>query len=263
MSLHHLQLDQITVAHLRALIDSEVREGKDIEYKEQMPGTTEGNKHEFLADIVSFANCGGGDILYGISDKRDPQGNTTGIPDTLTGVTIANLDLERRRLGDIIRTGLEPRVSSISFYVVQLDESKAVLIIRIPRSWSSPHLVKYQGSSRFYSRSSAGKYQLDVNEIRSAFLQSEALTKKLQDFRLDRLSQIANNTGPIQLTGKGFIVLHLIPFQALGMSRQLNPSALLEASRRIGSLRAISCLLSGSRYNLDGVVSYSKERENT
>ncbi len=55
-----------------------------------------------------------------------------------------------------------------------------MLVIRIPRSYGAPHMVTFQNTSRFYTRNSAGKHQLDVSEIRSAFALSETARSALR-----------------------------------------------------------------------------------
>ena len=258
MSLRHVQLEQITQAHLEALIDNEVSESKEIDYKEQLSVATEGDKKEFLADVVSFANCGGGDMLYGVSERRDDQNRPMGVPASLKGIVIPNLDLEKLRLESLVRDGIEPRIAGVAFQPVPLDGSRAILIIRIPQSWSSPHMVKYQNASRFYSRNSAGKYPLDVNEIRNAFPQGETLANKLRDFRLDRLAQIANNAGPVKLGGMGIIVLHLIPFQAFDPGLRFALAPLVKDSKKLEPVYATGWK---HRYNFEGIVSYSTSQQ--
>jgi hypothetical protein len=48
---------------------------------------------------------------------------------------------------------------------VAVAHDEVVLRIRIPPSWAAPHIVTFQGLSRFYPRNSAGKYPLDAGEI--------------------------------------------------------------------------------------------------
>ncbi|MCD6594362.1 ATP-binding protein, partial [bacterium] len=63
-------IDQISEEDLQALIDNSVLEGKTIEYKQSLPGNSDSDKKEFLADISSFANASGGDLIYGILEDR-------------------------------------------------------------------------------------------------------------------------------------------------------------------------------------------------
>ena len=75
-------IDQITEEDLQALIDNSVLEIKTIEYKQSLPSNAESAKKEFLADVSSFANASGGDIIYGIVEDKE-----TGTPKSLEGLT--------------------------------------------------------------------------------------------------------------------------------------------------------------------------------
>ncbi|GAJ18756.1 unnamed protein product, partial [marine sediment metagenome] len=63
-------VNEITKDDLQALIDNSVLEGKTIEYKQSLPGNSDSDKKEFLADICSFSNTSGGDLIYGITEDR-------------------------------------------------------------------------------------------------------------------------------------------------------------------------------------------------
>ncbi len=96
-------LDAISEDDLLALISNGVREGRAIDYKRELPGNSDGEKKEFLADVSSFANTSGGDLVFGIDEAQ-------GLPTQLTGVRSANADLEIRRLDSILASGLDPRI---------------------------------------------------------------------------------------------------------------------------------------------------------
>jgi len=72
-------IDEITEADLQNLVNNAVLELKTLDYKRILPGNSDGEKKEFLADIVSFANSMGGDIIYGISE------NNNHVPTSLDG----------------------------------------------------------------------------------------------------------------------------------------------------------------------------------
>ncbi len=61
------EFDTITKEDIEALVTDAVPEDRTIEYKQQLPGGTDEDKREFLADVSSFANAAGGDVLYGNS----------------------------------------------------------------------------------------------------------------------------------------------------------------------------------------------------
>ena len=62
-------IDQITEIDLKSLIDNSVIERKTLDYKAALPGNSESDKKEFLADISSFANSIGGGKLGSALDS--------------------------------------------------------------------------------------------------------------------------------------------------------------------------------------------------
>ena len=60
-------IDGIKKSDIELLISNQIQESRTIEYKESLPGNSDQDKREFLADISSFANAAGGDLLYGIT----------------------------------------------------------------------------------------------------------------------------------------------------------------------------------------------------
>ena len=118
----------LTIADIESLIANGVRESRDIEYKLKLPGNSDDEKKEFLADVSSFANAIGGDILYGISESD-------GVPVSIEGLNDFDEDKERLRLEAIIRNGIEPRIQGLELCVFRTTpDNKAVLLIRVPRS---------------------------------------------------------------------------------------------------------------------------------
>src|SRR5664279_4501663 len=92
------EFDSIAKADVETLVTNAVAEARTIEYKQQLPGNNDDEKREFLADVSSFANAGGGDIVYGIVEKRDSDNRPTGIPEKAEGLVNINADAEIRRL---------------------------------------------------------------------------------------------------------------------------------------------------------------------
>jgi len=56
-------LDEITEGDLQRLITDRIEENRQLEYKRELPSTSEGEKREFVRDVVSFANSAGGHII--------------------------------------------------------------------------------------------------------------------------------------------------------------------------------------------------------
>ncbi len=70
-------LESITESDLQALVDAQTAEQRIMEYKQALLGNIADDKKEFLADVSSFANAAGGNLLFGI-------GGQAGIPVSLT-----------------------------------------------------------------------------------------------------------------------------------------------------------------------------------
>ena len=75
--------DAITKADIDALIADAVNESKTLEYKQELPPKLKGERKEFLADVSSFGNASGGDIIYGIKAAIDETGKKTGAPESV------------------------------------------------------------------------------------------------------------------------------------------------------------------------------------
>jgi len=102
-------IDDIKEEDLQTLVNNSVSERKTIEYKQSLPKDSDSDKKEFLADISSFANASGGDIILGMAEDKN-----TGAPKSLDGLSIENPDQETLRLESIIRDGIEPRIPSVT-----------------------------------------------------------------------------------------------------------------------------------------------------
>lgn len=250
----HKPLEKIDRADIEGIVKDGVREGRTIEYKQGLPGNKDSDKKEFLADISSFANASGGIILFGISEKRDSQGHTTGIPDKVVGLGAVNLDVETRRMEDLIRNGISPRLSRIHTRSIDGFEGGPVIAVRIQKSLNNPHMVTYQGSSRFYSRTSAGKYPLDIGEIRAAFLSSEDIPDRIRRFREERVANILASETPIPVSNGPTLIYHLIPVQSVNSTARYSMDELLINSEEFWALSAEGMT---SRFNMDGILRYS------
>jgi Putative DNA-binding domain len=237
-------LNEVAEKELQALIAGGVREGRTIDYKLTLPGNTDAEKKEFLADASSFANTSGGDIVFGIDEDK-------GLPIQVTGVQSGDLDVEIRRLDSILASGLEPRIR-YAIRPVICTGGKQVLVLRVERSWAGPHRVVFKGDDRFHARNSAGKYALDVNELRTAFTLSSTVTERIRAFRTDRIIALSNNQTPVPFLDDPKTVIHLIPIDSFASQSSYD---LLPLYNNPALLRPMGYPSSYSRrLNLEGVI---------
>jgi hypothetical protein len=250
MNIENIAFEEINNVFLQNLLDNQVQEGKTIEYKEYLTISSDSEKKEFLADISSFSNSSGGLIIFGIKEDK-------GIPIELLGLEIIDIDMEIQRIENIIRDGIEPRIWGISIKTIIINESRRVIVIKIPKSWALPHMVSFSGQSKFYSRNSIGKYPLDVSEIRNLFSQSSTLSDQINNFRLERLSTIVSDDTPIPLEEGAKLVVHLIPFVSFSPNVNVN---LIDFG-----LKPPNPIYSSGyngRFNFDGFLSFCNTSDN-
>jgi hypothetical protein len=109
---------------------------------------------------------------------------------------------------------------------VPLASGRYVLIIRSERSWYGPHRVIFKGDSRFYGRTSNGKYELDVTDLRNAFLFANTAAEKVAAFRSERVIALENGQPLAPLAGGPKLVMHCMALESFGAKPQYDVLAL-------------------------------------
>ncbi|HVC80408.1 MAG TPA: ATP-binding protein, partial [Chloroflexota bacterium] len=117
-----MQFNAVAWDDIEALVTVGRPEDRALEYKQELPGNSDDDKKEFLADLSALANTAGGDLIYGIEEQRDAQGKPTGIPTSIHGITVANMDSEIRRLENLLRDSVEPRMLGIRMKPLQAQD---------------------------------------------------------------------------------------------------------------------------------------------
>lgn len=144
--------------------------------------------------------------------------------------------------------------------VVALESGNQALIVRIPRSFSAPHMVKHSGVSRFCGRNANGKYDLDVHELRLAFNAGEAYAERLRSFRLDRINRLVSGEAPVKLSGEHLIVLHILPLDAVRREGRLQTEELSQANQE-HRLKPMNSSGWGPSFNFEGIILKSNDGE--
>ncbi|MBL7851672.1 MAG: ATP-binding protein [Cyclobacteriaceae bacterium] len=245
-------INNITEVDIQNLILNKVIENKVLEYKRDLNISKDSDKKEFLADVTSFANAGGGDILIGVSSD-----NTTGEPQKLVGIATTNIDYELQKIDQVILSGIRPKISGLQIWPIKLAEASYVILVRIPNSWNSPHMVTLQSTNKFYTRSSNGKHLMDVDELRMSFTLSERISEKINAFRLDRIGKIFANESYLPLPAlTGRVVLHIIPFSAFSNASRFDFSKVQNYQTQLRPMRAGGW---DHQFNLDGFIGFSND----
>jgi len=231
---------------LLGLVAGQVPEGKTIDYKQELPGSSDGAKKDFLADLCSFANAGGGHIIYGMTENE-------GLPVELIGVA-GDIDKAVLRLESMARDGIRPPISGLELVRVALANGNSSIVASIPKSWNPPHQVIFQKDYRFYTRGSAGKQHIDVDELRRIVLLSQEIGERVRQFRAGRIAAVISGDTPITLDAGARQILHIVPLNAFGTGATVNLAPVIQdrgpfvtAMNRGGSIR----------HNVDGLLAYS------
>jgi hypothetical protein len=250
MALLDLVLENIAERDLQRLIDTAASESLYIDYKRESYGRSDSDHAEYLADISSFANTSGGDLVIGMTEDR-------GIPTGFSGLS-GDPDAEKRRLEEIARSGLEPRIRTLGFRGITLSDGLYVLIVRIPKSYSGPHRINFKNRNRFFARASSGKYEPNVEELRGLFTQATQLADSIRSFRIDRLVRIGAGEAPIALSRDTTkVVLHVVPSPSFADRRLMDVISSIAAGTHVPlPLRGPG---GGNRQavNLDGYVNHT------
>jgi hypothetical protein len=242
--------DTIDWQVINDLLVNKVAEKKTLDYKASLPNRTDKAIKDFLADVCSFANTSGGHIVYGVSEKRNEK-SKTGLPEAIVGITGETADEAIRRLENVIRDSIRPRVKVQTKQIQDPKSSFEVVVMYIPQSLSAPHMVTHGGSSRFHARDSRGKYLLDVDQIRSAFLAAESVPERIRQFREQRLAQIIADETPVPLLQSHRVVLHTIPISAF--QRPSSSQKIVFTAEMCDRIRGITSA-HNYQHNFDGYV---------
>jgi len=246
------RFEDIRSEDLLRLIEDKISERKTLEYKQTLNIGGQDERAEFLADISSFANASGGDIVFGIAEERDQSGRATGIPKEIVPLRIANPSAECARIEQIIESGIEPRIPVIQVKSLEMPNIGPVIVARIGKSWIAPHMVSYANRTRFYSRNGTGKMQLDVQQIGAAFALQRGLGERLRDWKSERITKAISGEGPVLMEGSQAL-LHFVSASAL-MSAGIGLPRVFDTKGWGDAKRLISQTPMTSRYNADGLL---------
>ncbi len=176
--------ESITAEDSQLLIDREVSERQNLEYKSKAYARNDENVREMLRDISSMANSYGGYIFLGIKEKDDQSG----LPVELVGIDEA--EKERNRIFSSCLVNIEPRLSGLQIKVINLDGEKSILVIFVSRSTRAPHMITFKGLNQFWIRHDRQKSKMSVDEIREAFLKTENILRDIQNFLQNRHTEL-------------------------------------------------------------------------
>lgn len=142
--------DQVSAGDIDALIELQIQEGAQIEFKEGL--STKGGlpdpwlrgeakignyaRNSLLREVVAFANAYGGTLLLGIKETKSQPSAAAEIR------PLPRCDELADRLHKQLRDCVEPQIPQMEIFGVRTKGEAGVIVIRVGRSLMASHRVK-------------------------------------------------------------------------------------------------------------------------
>jgi hypothetical protein len=207
-------LNAVTGTFIQQLCDEACPESLSLEFKRDLPGSSDRDKHELCKDVSALANADGGDIVYGIDEK-------SGAANAIAPIVGEAPDAAARRLAQVLDAGIEPRVRGLSFRHVDVPGGY-VLVVRVSASFEGPHCIRTNNNRRFVLRNGTGVADMSFDQIRSAFDRTATLSEQARRFVAERRKVIADGDSAFPLMEGPQFVLHMVPISGLSGRRAVD-----------------------------------------
>lgn len=250
------KLEEISIEEINQLIESGSPEKKQLEFKRELDPNNSKHKKKFLAEVTSFANTKGGDLLIGIPDPKDIEKEDD---KEICWITDYERDDYKLRWEGIIENNTQQSLNTHDIRTIENPEDDGfIAIVRVRQSSLSPHRVTLRSKKPFYARNSGGKYELDVEQLREQFIEQYQLKEEIEGFLANRISKIRSGDTPAPFETGPCMALHIIPATAFTLQSEIqiteesdditpNPSRGLPLLARNNEYN-------GARRNVDGLV---------
>jgi Putative DNA-binding domain len=245
MAARVLPQGKISIEMLRSLIESEIAEGQTIEFKRLINIADANAKKNLSAEVAAFANASGGDIVFGIDEKEGKASKLTPLPGF-------DPDKTQLQLRQIFNSNIEPPVPGLIFCPVEIRPAEFALVLRIPRSWTRPHVLLGE-PPQFFGRDGNRRRAFTLRELREVFGLSASITERMKQFRADRISSLVTDNAPAPLSSRTLMVLHVMPQNAFDTPQSIDLSFLMKNDVLIWPMHDTGF---SKKLNFDGVLSY-------
>jgi schlafen family protein len=178
---------QLTDAEIRALVEQHMAERRHLEFKLTVDHHDDEDRLETLLDVGSLANGGGGYLFIGIRDDGNGRAQVFANPGDTARIS--------RSIRDLCLEHIEPRIDGIELQERVVD-GHSLVIIRVPVSARTPHMITFQEGTHFWSRYQDGKRAMTYAEIHAAF------TEDLLNRRLSGIEQTLGNMSQAGASGE-------------------------------------------------------------
>ncbi|MFE0699225.1 helix-turn-helix domain-containing protein [Streptomyces sp. NPDC058872] len=156
------RLDDVSHAQVAALVDNQVTEHYDLDFKRGLYGNKDSEKRDLAGDVAAMANTAGGVIVLGVDE--DDQARACGAPEV-------NLsDDEVGRIRQIVSSLVSPLPTFDILPIASPEQDdRGFLLIAVPRSSNAPHAVLVNNALRFPRRNGTTTTYLSEPEVATAY----------------------------------------------------------------------------------------------
>lgn len=207
-------LDQISEPLLQKLCDDSCPESQTLEFKRDLPGSSDKEKHEICKDITALANTDGGDLVYGLEEDA-------GAASAIQPISSELPDAAMRRIAQVLDAGIEPRIQGIKMRHVDVTGGYAI-VVRVPSSFDGPHCIRTNSSRRFVMRNGTNTSDMSFDQLRGAFDRTATLAERARQFIAERLQQVAGRHTSAPLMEGPQWIIHLVPVAGLAGRRTVD-----------------------------------------
>ena len=148
-----------TIEDLQSLIDNEIEESTELEYKSSFAKENPKWKEELAKDVSAMANANGGTIIYGIRQKESINGRA--VASEL--LPIPYIEMSKDKLSQLLSSNIQPIVDNIDISVISYDQISGFFIVNVPQS-NTAHQNRL--THLYYKRRNATIEAMEDYEIR-------------------------------------------------------------------------------------------------
>jgi Putative DNA-binding domain len=147
---------------IKRIVEDRVRESRVLDFKQALALDEPKQRADVLSDLSGMANGGGGTVIYGIAESKDPSG--AGIADRITPL------VERSLVGrvlDILRDTIQPPLV-LNLHEVDVKDGYVLVVELLPGSLG-PHMVETAKECRYYTRTQTSIVRMSEQQVRDAY----------------------------------------------------------------------------------------------
>lgn len=244
----------ITRVDLQALIDEQIFENRELEYKDySFTGgkLQDKQKDKFMKEIAAFANTNGGTIIIGMQEDENR------LPTKLCGAGMGMGDFDNwlSSFKQLVLSRIRPHLHGVDCVPVKIDDDNIAIVVSVPKSYARPHSFWDGNKDEFFMRHVNGIMYMDIDDLRKEFLYTNGLQDKIRDFKRARISLILANECVGDLGNLAKLVIHIIPEWSFELGNMVDLKQ-LEGNSSVHPLFGTGWRY---RYNADGYCIFDSD----